>query len=34
MARKRCTAEQIIGLLRQADIELGEGRKVPATDAS
>jgi len=29
MARKRYSAEQIIGLLRQADVELGKGRKVP-----
>ena len=29
MARKVCTAEQIIGLLRQADIELGKDRKAP-----
>jgi putative transposase len=29
MARKRYAAEQIIGLLRQADVELGKGRNVP-----
>lgn len=29
MARKRYTAEQIIGLFKQADVELGKGRKVP-----
>jgi putative transposase len=29
MARKVYSAEQIIGLLRQADVELGKGRKVP-----
>jgi transposase-like protein len=29
MARKRYSAEQIIGLLRQADVELGKGRKAP-----
>ena len=29
MARNRYAAEQIIGLLRQADVELGKGLKVP-----
>jgi putative transposase len=29
MARKVYSAEQIIGLLRQADVELGKGRRVP-----
>lgn len=29
MARKSYTSEQIIGLLRQADIELGKGRNMP-----
>ena len=28
MARKRYTAEQIIGLLRQAEVELAKGRTV------
>lgn len=28
MPRKRHTAEQIIGLLRQAEVELGQGRMV------
>ena len=29
MAGKRRTAEQIIGLLRQAEVELAQGRTVP-----
>ena len=29
MSRKRYTAEQIIGMLRQAEVELAQGRKVP-----
>jgi len=29
MSRKRYTPEQIIGMLRQAEVELAEGRKVP-----
>ena len=27
--KKRYTPEQIVGKLRQADIELGKGRRVP-----
>ena len=27
--KKRHTSEQIVGKLRQADIELGKGRRVP-----
>lgn len=29
MSRKRNTPEQIIGMLRQAEVELSQGRKVP-----
>ena len=29
MSRKRYTPEQIIGMLRQAEVELAQGRKVP-----
>lgn len=29
IARKQYTVEQVIGLLRQADVELGKGRKIP-----
>lgn len=29
MARTRYSAERIIGLLRQADVELGKSRKAP-----
>ncbi|MCE9591427.1 MAG: transposase [Planctomycetes bacterium] len=27
--KKRFSAEQIVGMLRQADVELGKGQKVP-----
>ena len=27
--KKRHSAEQIVGMLRQADVELGKGQKVP-----
>ena len=30
MARKTCTAEQIIGMLREADVRLSQGEKVGA----
>jgi len=31
MSRKRFTAEQIIGLLREADVKLSQGRQVGQT---
>lgn len=34
MPRKRYTAEQIIGLLRQADVELSKGRTVAKVSRS
>jgi len=27
--KKRCSGEQIVGKLRQADVELGKGKRVP-----
>ena len=34
MARKRYTTEQIIGMLREAEVRLGRGETVPRQDLS
>ncbi|MCB2051817.1 MAG: hypothetical protein KDE63_10345 [Novosphingobium sp.] len=32
MARKKCTPEQIIGILREAEVRLSQGEKICAID--